>query len=265
MGIFNTLVGKYKDAQKKSADRKEFKILLHNAVSDGKLTEEELKEIESKRSEFGITEQEFNNLKQEMYLVAFNTAKDDKRITPSEEQELEKIQKYFGVTDTSATQKELARYKLLYNIDQGIMPSVQITNVIMRKGEQAYWSEPSSLVEEKVIRRTYQGGSKGMSFRVMKGVSYRVGGSRGHIVSETGMVEVSKGSLIITNKRVIFTGEGKSFTVALDKILDLQIFSNGLYITETNKAKQKMVKFAEEGNHDIVGATLSYAINHFDS
>ena len=68
------------------------------------------------------------------------------------------------------------------------------------------------MAEEKVISRKYQGGSQGMSFRVMKGVSYRVGGHRGHITSETGVVAVSDGELILTNNRVIFRGDKKSFT-----------------------------------------------------
>jgi hypothetical protein len=119
------------------------------------------------------------------------------------------------------------------------------------------------LAEEKVLRRRFEGGYQGVSFRVMKGVSYRVGGFRGHSVSETGIVATSNGNLIITSKRVIFQGDKKSFAVKLDKILDMQIFTNGFQFSENNRSKPRLIIFAQEGNHNIIGTILSYAINHY--
>ena len=178
---------------------------------------------------------------------------------------MKEIQKYLGLADDEiqTSKKELARLRLLNEIQKGNLPTVPVTNLVTQKGETAYWAEPAILAEEKVIRRRYEGGSQGVSFRVMKGVSYRVGGHRGHIVSETGLVPVSDGELIVTNKRIIFRGDGKAFAIKLDKILDIQIFTNGLQFSENNKPKPRMVKFKQEGNHDIVGAVLSYAINHY--
>ena len=153
--------------------------------------------------------------------------------------------------------------RLLNEIQKGNLPTVPVTNLVTQKGEITYWTEPAILAENKVIRRRYEGGSQGVSLRVMKGVSYRVGGHRGHIVSETGLIPVSDGELITTNKRIIFRGDGKSFAIKLDKILDIQIFTNGLQFSENNKPKPRMITFKQKGNHDIVGAILSYVINHY--
>lgn len=265
MSIFQTIVNKYKDAKQKSLNKKDFKKALLQAVNDGKITKEEIDELDKKKSEFGLTDEDVKGMRAEIFAAAFSATKEDQQVTKDEEQELEKIQKFLGLADDEIqhNKKELARLRLLNEIQQGNMPTVQVTNLIMQKGEKAYWIEPATLAEEKVLRRKYEGGSQGMSFRVMKGVSYRVGGHHGHITSETGVVAVSSGELIITSKRAVFRGDNKSFAVKLDKILDIQLFTNGLQFSENNRSKPRLIKFAQQGNHDIIGAVLSYAINHY--
>lgn len=267
MGIFQTLVTKYKDSKQKQLNKQQFKADLFKAVEDGKLTSEEIEELDNKKTELGLSDEDVNKMRSEVFLRAFSSAKSDAQVTAQEEQELESIQKYLGLEDSEVehTKKELARLRLLNEIQQGNLPIIGVTNLVTTKGEQTYWSEPAILAEEKVIRRSYKGGSSGVSFRIMKGVSYRVGSSRGHLVSETDIVPVSDGELILTNKRVIFRGDGKSFVIKLDRLLDLQLYSNGVYFSEPNKSKPRMVKFKEEGNHDIIGAILSYAINNYNS
>lgn len=266
MGIFQTIVNKYKDSKQKSLNKKEFRLALLQAVNDGKLTKEEIDELDKKKNEFGLTDGDLKEMKAEIFAVAFSATKADAQVTKDEEQELLSIQKYLGLADDEIqhNKKELARLRLLNEIQQGNLPTMpSITNLVTQKGEKVYWAEPSILAEEKVIKRTYQGGSQGVSFRVMKGVSYRVGGHRGEIKSETGVVAVSDGELIVTNNRVIFRGDKKSFAVKLDKILDIQLFTNGFQFSENNKSKPRLVKFKEQGNHDIIGAILSFAINHY--
>ena len=45
MGIFQTIVNKYKDAKQKSLNKKDFKQALLRAVNDGKITKEEIDEL----------------------------------------------------------------------------------------------------------------------------------------------------------------------------------------------------------------------------
>lgn len=239
--------------------------MLLQAVNDGKLTKEEIDNLDAKKAEFGLTDEDVKGMRAEIFAAAFSVAKDDKQITEDEEKELKEIQKYLGLADDELqiSEIELARLRLLNEIQKGNLPTFPVTNLVTQKNERVYWVEPAILMEDKVIRRRYEGGSQGVSFRVMKGVSYRVGGHRGHIVSETGLVPVSDGELLITSKRIIFRGDGKAFAIKLDKLLDIQIFTNGLHLTESNKSNPRKVKFKREGNHDIVGAVLSYTINHY--
>jgi hypothetical protein len=265
MDLLNSLIQKYKDSKQKDLDKKAYKEMLLKAVSDGILSEDEITELTKKKEAAGLSGKDVESIKTKAYLSAFGAVKADQRATEEEERELHKIQKYLQIEDVEIeiTQKELARLRLLAEIKDGNLPDLIITNLITQKGERIYWIEPAILAEEKVVRRRYEGGSQGVSLRIMKGVSYRVGASRGNLISDTEIVAVSRGEFIVTNKRAIFRGDGKSFAFKLDKLLDLQLMANGIYLAEANKAKPRMIKFAEEGNSDIIGAVLSHAINNY--
>src|SRR5215813_13979532 len=107
--------------------------------------------------------------------------------------------------------------------------------------EKAYWVENGALYEPRVVRRYYEGGSSGVSFRVMKGVNFRVGAHRGNLVSETENVPVSSGTLIITNLRIAFVGDRKSFSTEFRKILDAQPAMDGIRFSEKGKQKPRTI------------------------
>ncbi|MBI3671244.1 hypothetical protein HY249_00415 [Candidatus Azambacteria bacterium] len=63
MSIFQTIVNKYKDAKQKSLNKKEFKQALLQAVYDGKLTKEEIDELDKKKKDFGLSEKDVKERK----------------------------------------------------------------------------------------------------------------------------------------------------------------------------------------------------------
>jgi hypothetical protein len=84
------------------------------------------------------------------------------------------------------------------------------------------------------------------------------------MTAEKGLVVVSSGDMIITCKRIIMKGDRKSFAIKLNNLLGTELFTNGIYMSENGKATQRMLRFQQQGNHDIIGAVLSYAINHYE-
>jgi hypothetical protein len=264
MGFFSGISEKISAIRQHAKDKKEFLASIIRAAEDGKLTDDEIKEIQIRYKELELTQDDLQGVRVQAYNAALRTAKADGVVTAEEEAELAELQQFLMIPESeiAKSKKELARLRLLTEIQNDNPPSVTVPNVILQKAELAYWSEPASILEERVVRRRYEGGSQGVSFRIAKGVSYRVGAHRGHIVSDTAVIPVSSGELIVTNKRVIFRGDTKSFNIRLDKLLELNFYSDGVRLTD-EKGKPRVVKFAEEGNTDVVGATLSYAINRF--
>lgn len=156
---------------------------------------------------------------------------------------------------------QIQRLHDLSQIKRGNLPRINGSGVVARKGEWFHWSCLSTLLEEHVTGRKYLGASQGVSIHVARGVTFHTGGQRGHAVNETGLVVVAHGELFITSQRLIFAGDLKSFDLKFEKIVNLQIFSNGLNVgVPTGKAKR--VRFDQAVDGEMMGAILSSAINH---
>lgn len=262
MGLFKFVSNKLREMKQRAKNKKQFISNVMQSIQDGELTDAEMDELTGQYKEFGITESELKKIRITAYVVASKAVKQDGVVSNEEYEKLKKIQQFLKVPDEDiqGTKQELTRLCLINEIQQGNLPTITASPVILQKSEKAHWVEPGNLLEERVINRRYEGGSRGVSIRIMKGVSYRVGAHRGHIVSETGIVPVSGGDFVITNKRAIFSGDRKSFALRIDKLLDLEMFSNGTRLTD-DKGKIRQVQFNKPENTDIVGAVLAQVIN----
>jgi len=266
MNPFRTLIDKWRASKQKAADKAAFEAQLMDAVADGRFSKEEIDSLYALQDQLGLTHEDVASLRVRAFAKAFAGAKSDGVITEQEERELQTIKDHLELTDAeiAPTQVELKRFRLLREIADGHVPVVTVPGLVLQKLELAYWIEPASILEEKVINRQFVGGSRGVSIRIMKGVSYRVGGFRGHVESQVGVVAVSAGELIITSKRVIFRGDKKGFNIRLDKLLNVEMASNGVTLTD-GTSKPRVVQFQTPANADIVGGILSHSINNFGS
>ena len=263
MGIFDAITNKIKSIQQNSANKKEFHDLVLQAVADGQLTDTEIKAIGSKYQAFGLNKEDIKGLGIEAYEKASKVIMADGLVLDSEVEQLGRIQKLLMVQDNEISEIKLSisRMQTVNQIQNGALPNIHPTGLILQKGEIAHWEESANLLEEKVVKRGYVGGSQGASFRIMKGVTYRVGASKGQLVSETAVVPTSTGRLVITDRRVVFSGDKKSFNIKLDSILNLDMYTDGLNITDA-KGTPRIVQFVNKYNADIVGSVLSRAINN---
>jgi len=263
MSFLKGFSDKITNMRKKSKDKKDFFSSLIKAAEDGRLSDDEINEIQARFKELELTVDDLEGIRVQAYNAALHAVKSDAIITAEEEKELEKLQKFLKIPESeiAISKKELSRLRLLTEIQKGNPPYTSVPNVILQKSEAAYWSEPASILEQRVVRRRYEGGSHGVSIRIAKGLSYRVGAHRGQVVTDKEVQAVSSGELIITTKRVIFRGNTKSFNLRLNKLLELKFYSDGVRLTD-DKGKPRIVRFSDKSNTDIVNAILAYAINH---
>lgn len=91
----------------------------------------------------------------------------------------------------------------------GILPIMNTSKLLLKKNEVCHYVESGILVTEKIVKHT-EGATKGFSFRVCKGVTYRIGSFKG-IPVEKVSEELTKGILYITNKRIVFVANKNSF------------------------------------------------------
>ncbi|MFM5904600.1 MAG: hypothetical protein ACKORF_00630 [Micrococcales bacterium] len=114
-------------------------------------------------------------------------------------------------------------------------------SLALNKDEQVlYVLNSVGLLESRSNGSSYSGGSQGFSFRVAKGISYRVGGSRGQLVRNPETIQViDTGSAVFTNQRVVFTGSSTNRQWDFSKLLNVDMAGNGLeaMIAVSNRQK----------------------------
>jgi hypothetical protein len=155
--------------------------------------------------------------------------------------------------------QQAQRQTALQSILDGNLPVVSAP-IVMKKNEVCHHSVQAAILEERVVDRVRVGQSASVSFRVCKGVRYRVGGSRGRMVAITGVVQVDVGELHITNQRCVFDGRGKSFSIPHKKLISFEPANDGLQLNPENK--KSIVFQLEDG--ELAAVILSTILNNAD-
>lgn len=103
-----------------------------------------------------------------------------------------------------------------------------------------YYLPAVALTEFRSTGASYSGGSQGVSIRIAKGVSYRVGANRGQLTKNPEQMQViDQGSAIFTNTRILFAGSNVSREWDLDKMINVDMGPNGVRVTLAVSNRQK--------------------------
>jgi hypothetical protein len=103
----------------------------------------------------------------------------------------------------------------------GITPKRNSFNgpINFQKGEVFIWAFNDAIYYEEVTERTNVGASNGLSVRIAKGVYYRVGAFKGQTLVKSSLKAKYGGTLILTNKNIIFYSKEKSMRFPYSKII----------------------------------------------
>lgn len=223
-----------------------------------------------------ITEQQIELFKKEdkntllkLYSRIYDQFVSNKELEEEEIKVLRKIQDAFNLTNEDVKFEERIRPYIYVNTikKEGTLPTVNLqieggSPVILKKGEVVHFADKAVLKELKSVSLGYSGGSHGISFRIAKGISYRVGAHRGHIVKEDRFVETSRGVLIITNQRLFlhpFPGY-KPLSISLNKILSYQCFNNGIELYKEGREKGYFFAIDKSCSVELFGICLGHLL-----
>ena len=115
------------------------------------------------------------------------------------------------------------------------LPILEIETLNLSKGEVCHFMGDGYFCKLKQQVVGYEGGSRGVSIRVMKGMSFRVGNHRGHYVKED-VTEKTNGIIYLTSKKIIFTAIKNSSTIKYEDIVNLNVADNMLQIQTQKKS-----------------------------
>ena len=190
-----------------------------------------------------------------------NVAVDDYVVTEREREKLENAARILSLPDEWIIEQrtKINRLYQANRIATGAAGQVMPSRAILKKNEVAAVEVDASLMGTERTR-IYQGGSRGVSFRVAKGVSFRVGTHQGTSRSVENEIVVTNGELVVTNKRVIFTGDQKSFSFNMDRLISFDLGIDGVIFHLENRVKPYYLQLFGDDAY-LLSAGMTWAAN----
>lgn len=136
---------------------------------------------------------------------------------------------------------KISQVTIIKSVQRGVVPKTNIVApIILGKNETILWAYNGVSFYQEKITKEWVGRSGGFSFRVMKGVYYRTGTSKGHPVEHSSMELQGQGALYITNKNLIFYSPTKSAKIPFSKIIGLTPYTDGIEVHKDGANQKRM-------------------------
>jgi hypothetical protein len=243
--------------KKKQAYRDKVK----EAVSDGKLSNTDLHELAKLQQELDVSDasDDKTSLRRDLYNEAVDAARSKGQLTHTGVQDLQKIQKFLALRDDQIekTKIEVNRLRTLTEIRKGNLPVVPPTNVALRgvqmeQGEVPHYSLAVQLFDQGRIPSDQEGMEVTGSFK------YAEGDSRRHFLPEAGAKPQGEGTVIITDRRIVFkAADGRAASVRYGGETPFYLYNEGLRLKKTMGNTLLKFKTGSDDTAEIVGTLLS--------
>lgn len=126
---------------------------------------------------------------------------------------------------------KLTQMTILKNLQRGIIPQQTFNAPIMLgRGESVIWCYHGVTMYQEKTEKHYQGRRQGVSFRIMKGVTYHTGGTNVKPIEHTYMENKGVGTLYITNKHIIYQGDTAAQKIPYTKLIGVTPYSDGIEV-----------------------------------
>lgn len=139
---------------------------------------------------------------------------------------------------------KIAQALILKDLQAGVLPNSPqaVVPVMLSRGEKIIWIYDNVTMLQEKVTREYVGGSRGISYRICKGLTYRIGSFKGHPIERSRMETIGTGEFVITDKNFFFHSHAASVRISYKKIIGLTPYSDGLEVHKED-AKSKRTIF----------------------
>jgi hypothetical protein len=251
------------ESQIKLETEKLYEQHVKAAVGDGKLDDSEKENLEKLKKDLLISESVaskiYDTSAKEILKKFIDGAVSDERLSPNEELEIAEISKSLGIElkVEDKSKEVLDRYKLYWQIENSLLPVID-TDINIQKTEKLHFQTNVKWLEQRRITKRVNYGGPTARIKIAKGVYYRVGSVNVQRVSEDVWQTIDTGKIYLTNKRLIFMGAKGNKILAINKILDIEPFRNGIDI-QKESGKSPFLEFSN--NVDIFSMILVRLMN----
>jgi hypothetical protein len=213
--------------------RKLYREAYENAMNDDKISASEEEALEELANQLDISAEEKYNLQ-----VKASKAKVEGRLksiledgmySPAEEKELTELAQNINakVNYDEGMQKKLKAYRRYWQLRVGPLPTIEAPYNLYKQ-ETAHAHVAATWHEWKTTTRRYNYGGPTARIRLAKGFYWSAGSVGVKRQREDVLRQIDQGELLLTNKRLLFVGQRNTKQVRLNRILDFEIFQNGL-------------------------------------
>ena len=115
------------------------------------------------------------------------------------------------------------------------LPIIENETIKLTKNELCHFAGDAYICKLKKETVGYQGGSRGVSLRVMKGLSFRVGNYQGHAIKED-IIEKARGKIFLTNKKLVFSSINNPRVIKYSEIVNLNVVDRMIQIQTEERA-----------------------------
>lgn len=169
--MFDKLIQSIKSGIQNAQDLEGVRQLFVQALADMTLDVNEMGKLYREITSHGFSAEQIEALGVYALRDVIERTKSDGRADDAEMQLIQQI-----VTLTSVPSETLGELlsvlfvqRRLYEVSQGILTPITVTGLNLYANEKAYWAEPVTLYENKMVRRESVGRSQGISLRIMRG------------------------------------------------------------------------------------------------
>jgi DNA-directed RNA polymerase subunit RPC12/RpoP len=221
----------FKSGRKKILEKRVCELATDGGINgNGEL---ELKELAHKLE---LNDSDLEKIKESKFLEEFAPLKKQIesawQVTDEDLEAIGRLQKKYDIDLTLGGDMEVMRSIYLLEA-KGQIPEPIAVDAMLDASGSAYYSVTTTWHQMRATNRGYFGVSVSMPTGI-KGVRFRVG-NYSPIKTED-LTPLSDGSLFVTSKRLLFKGQMRSTTINLKKIIDCEVFRDGIKIEkETGK------------------------------
>jgi len=239
---------------------------LDTALEDHRLDDKELHFLRQLQNRLQLPQSWADSLyqhKAQSIIIQFvKGAIADERLSPDEEQELQALADNLGVEPDldAATQAELAKYRLLWQIENGDLPSIYVP-IKLKTDEQCYFlTDAHAYEEKKPHKEPLEKAEEPLSIRLTRGDYWRAEHPLPFTSTNDAWKSLSDGKAYISNQRIILRKNNSEKNIRLSQIEDFRVYPNGVMLY---REKSKRLFIQTHDNTDVFSMILGRVLRQY--
>lgn len=242
-------------------DRKKaaYEEQLKEAVSDGKLSPEDLAKLRALRDELKVDEVSADKTQKRraFYAEAVQGARMQGDMTRTGVHELAKIQKFLALRDDQIVEekRDVHRLRTITDIRKGHLPLVQPNNIALRNLPLEPGEVPHYTMSVEVFTQPSTRQADGVA--IQWGVPYECGSAAPHALPEGGARKVGESVLVLTSNRLILRSGTKVGGIRLARDAQIFLYNDGIRLAHTVGNTLLKFRSGSDDTSDLVGELLS--------